>query len=191
MSRNENLDAIFNPNSVAIAGVAAGKIGQAFLDCLLDSGYKGNIYPLNPKGGEISGLKVYAGIKQVPEPVDYVISCIPASSAPRLIEDCVAKGVKVVSFFTAGFSEIEHPEGQALEADMLRAASAGGLRILGPNCLGVYRPQVGLSFASDFPKENGRVAFICQSGGNAIYLIRSAAARGVRFSKAVSYGNAS
>ncbi|MBM4462347.1 MAG: hypothetical protein FJ012_03285 [Chloroflexi bacterium] len=190
MNRNCALDSIFNSTSVAIAGAAAGRIGQAFLNCLLDSGFKGKIYPLNPKGGELCGLKVYASIKDVPGPVDFVIACIPAPLTPQLIRDCAPKGVKAVSFFTAGFSETGTQEGRELEDRMLRAARAGGVRILGPNCVGMYRPKVGLSFASDFPKQAGRVAFICQSGGNAIYLVRSAAYRGVRFSKAVSYGNA-
>ena len=190
MNMRETLDSIFNPTSVAIAGVAPGNAGQAFLDSLLHSGFKGKVYLLNPKGGEISGLKVYANIKDVPEPVDYVISCIPASLLPQLIKDCAAKGVKVISPYTAGFSESGTSEGKQLEIEVCRLAQAGGIRILGPNCLGVYSPKVGLSFTSDFPKESGRVALICQSGGNAIYLVRAAALRGVRFSKAVSYGNA-
>jgi acyl-CoA synthetase (NDP forming) len=190
MSGNANLDGIFNPTSVAIAGVAVDGIGRAFLDCLLDSGFKGKVYPLNPKGGEIRGLRVHPSIKDVPGPVDYVLSCIPARLAPQLIKDSAAKGVKVVSFFTAGFSEMATEEGRTLEQEMVRVARDAGVRILGPNCLGVYRPELGLSFASDFPRERGRVAFICQSGGNAIYLIRSAVHRGIRFSKAVSYGNA-
>jgi acyl-CoA synthetase (NDP forming) len=190
MNGNCTLDAIFNPTSVAIAGAAAGKIGQAFLNSLLDSGFKGKVYPLNPKGGELCGLKVYASINDVPGPIDFVIACIPAPLTPQLIRDCAAKGVKAVSFFTAGFSETGSQEGREIEDRMLRAARTGGVRILGPNCVGIYRPKVGLSFASDFPRESGRVAFICQSGGNAIYLVRSAAYRGVRFSKAVSYGNA-
>jgi len=190
MNNPRTLESIFNPTSVAIAGGIAGGIGQAFLSCLLDSGFKGKVYPLSTKGGEASGLKVYPNIMGVPEPVDFVIACIPASVSPQLIRDCVAKGVKAVSFFTAGFSEAGTREGQELEEEMCSVAQAGGLRILGPNCVGVYHPKVGLSFSSDNPQESGRVALICQSGGNAIYLVRAAAQRGVRFSKAVSYGNA-
>jgi len=189
MNKKGTLDSIFNPTSVAIAGVAPGNAGQAFLDSLLDSGFKGKVYPLNPRSGEISGLKVYANIKDVPEPVDYVICCIPARLVPQLIKDCAAKGVKTVSLYTAGFSESGSSEGKQLEIEVCRLAQAGGLRILGPNCLGVYCPEAGLSFASDFPRESGQVALICQSGGNAIYLVRAAAQRGVRFSKVISYGN--
>jgi acyl-CoA synthetase (NDP forming) len=90
---------IFNPASVAVAGVSKTyNFGQAFLECLLESGYKGKIYPLNlrHKGDEILGLKVYAGVGDIPEPVDYVVSCVPSLSAPQLVRECVAKGVKAV-----------------------------------------------------------------------------------------------
>jgi acyl-CoA synthetase (NDP forming) len=195
MSKNGTLESIFNPTSIAIAGVApagAGQFntGQLFLDTILEFGFKGKVYPLNPRGGESAGLRVYANIKDVPEPVDYLISCIPAPRVPQLIKDCAAKGVKVVCLFTAGFSETGSDKGQKLEEEIRRLAQVTGVRIIGPNCMGVYSPKVGLSFAPDFPKESGRVALICQSGGNTLYLVRAAAERGVRFSKVISYGNA-
>jgi len=190
MNKKETLESIFNPTSVAIAGVSPGKPGQLFLDSVLASGFKGKVYPLNPKGGEISGLKIYANVKDVPGPVDYLICCIPAPAVPQLIKDCAAKGVKAVAIFTAGFSESGTRGGKELELEISHLAQASGVRIIGPNCLGVYSPKVRLSFTSDFPEESGRVAFICQSGGNSAYSIRAAAYRGVRFSKAISYGNA-
>lgn len=190
MNKRENLDSVFNAKSVAIAGVSTGSSGQRFLNNLLSYGFKGKVYPLNPKGGEISGLKVYANIRDIPEPIDYVISCIPAVSAPQLIEDCAVKGVKAVSFYTAGFSEIGSEEGRELETEICRLAHNGIPRIIGPNCIGVYSPKAGLSFSASFPKDSGRVAFLCQSGGNTTSFVQAAAQRGVRFSKAVSYGNA-
>ena len=189
MSENREWESIFDAASVAIAGVSPGNTGQFFLDVLLQYGFSGIVYPLNPKGGEISGLRVYANIKDVPAPVDYVISCIPARFTAQLIKDCAAKGAKVVCVYTAGFSEGGSDEGRALEAEILRLARAGGLRIIGPNCIGVYCPKSGLAFAHDLPKKSGPVALVCQSGGNAAYLVRSAAQRGVHFSKAISYGN--
>jgi len=165
-------------------------IGQAFLTCLLDSGYSGKIYPLSPKGGEVMGLPVYSSIRDVPDVVDLVIACVPARLAVQLIEDCAAKGVKTVCFYTAGFGERGDELGQDAERRLLQAARERGVRILGPNCVGVYHPKVGLSFSSDNPRESGSVGLICQSGGNAIYTVRAAAVRGVRFTKAVSYGNA-
>src|SRR4030042_333756 len=151
MDKKRNLDSIFNPKSVAIAGVSAGNRGQMLLNNLLGYGFSGKVYPLNPKGGEISGLKIYANIRDIPEPVDYAISCIPAPLVPQLIKDCAAKGAKVVSLYTAGFSESGTKEGRELEIELRHLAHAGGPRIIGPNCLGVYCPKAGLSFASDFP----------------------------------------
>ncbi|MCX5998668.1 MAG: CoA-binding protein [Chloroflexi bacterium] len=189
MDEMDPLEAIFDPKSVAIAGVSQGNTGQFFLDTLLQQGFRGKIYPLNPKGGEVSGLRVYANVRDIPGPVDYVISCVPARAAPQLVSDCAAKGVKAVCLYTAGFSESGSEGGRALEREVIELARTAGLRILGPNCIGVYNPRIGLAFAYDLPRESGAVALVCQSGGNAAYLVRAAAQRGVRFSKAISYGN--
>jgi acyl-CoA synthetase (NDP forming) len=189
------LDAIFNPRSVAIVGVstsaAKGFGGIAYLDAMISCGFKGQMYPINPKGGEVRGLKVYPSIRDVPGPVDYVISAIPASGALELTKDCAEKGVKAIHFFTSGFSELGRPEGIRLEQEVLAIAREHGIRIVGPNCMGVYCPGSGVSFLADLCNESGQVGVICQSGGNAIYVAREAARRGVRFSKVISYGNAS
>ena len=195
MNRFKSLDRIFSPTSVAIAGVApagarAFNTGQLFLDTILEYGFKGRVYPLNPRGGEASGLKVYANIKDVPEPVDYVISCIPSRHVLQLIRDCADSGAKAVCLFTAGFSETGREEARDLENEIGCLAKATGVRIIGPNCMGVYSPKADLSFSVDLPRESGRVGLICQSGGNTLYLVRAAGERGVRFSKVVSYGNA-
>jgi len=192
---HSDLDSIFNPRSVAVAGVStksegAGFGGINYLNSLLHCGFKGKIYPVNPKGGEIKGLKVYPNVKDIPEPVDYVISCIPASAALELMRDCAAKGVKGIHFYTSGFSETATKEGDQLEKAACSLARQSGIRVIGPNCMGVYHPKGGLAFVSDSSNESGSVGLICQSGGNAIYLIRAAAQRGIRFSKAISYGNA-
>jgi len=190
MNKQANLDSIFNPTSVAIVGASPGKAGQQFVDSLITSGFKGNIYPVNPRGEEVSGTAAYASIGDVPGPVDYVICCIPAPAVPQLIRDCGAKGVKAVSMFTAGYSESGTEEGKQREAEISRLAKAAGVRIIGPNCLGLYSPKLGLTFGYPLPVEGGRVAFMCQSGGNTSYVIRAAGQRGVRFSKAISFGNA-
>ena len=187
---NNSLDAIFTPASVAIAGASPGKSGQLFLDSVLASGFKGRVYAINSKGEEISGLKAYTRLKDIPGPVDYLICCIPAPAVPQLIRDCADKGVKAVAVFTAGFSESGTEEGKRLEMEVSRLARATGVRVIGPNCLGVYSPKVGFSYTSDFPSESGNVAFVCQSGGNSVYTTRAAIYRGVRFSKVISYGNA-
>src|SRR5512136_896851 len=185
-----SLDAVFNPKSVAVTWASPGKQGQLFLDSFLAPGYKGKIYAINSKGQEISGMKAYRSVTELPEPVDYVVCCIPAPAVPEFIRDCGARGVKAVSVFTAGFSEIGTEEGRRLEKEAVRAARETGVRIIGPNCLGVYAPKAGFSYTSDFPRESGSVAYICQSGGNSVYVTRAAGYRGVRFSKVISYGNA-
>jgi len=190
MNRMASLDTAFNPASVAIAGVGPITAGKLYLESLLSSGFKGKIYPIHPNGGEMSGVKIYPGIKDIPDAVEYVTSCIPARFVPQLIKDCSEKGVKVVSLFTSGFSETGSEEGRRLEAEIVRMAQASGMRLIGPNCMGVYSPRAGLSFVTDFPKESGKVALVCQSGGNTIYFVRLAAERGIRFSKVISYGNA-
>lgn len=186
---------LFNPQVVAIAGVSSKETtlpsqGQRFVHTLLDYGFKGRIYPLNPKGGEIRGLKMYPSIKDIPEPVDYVISCVPAKAAPQLIRDCASKRVKIVHFFTAGFSESGTDEGKRLEEEICLLAGQAGVRLLGPNSAGVYCPNTGLTTRVDFAKESGMVGLLAQSGGNYTYTVREGARRGIRFSKAVSYGNA-
>ena len=191
----QNLNYIFQPKSVAIAGISTKQralpgMNQEYLQAMLNFGFKGKVYPLSPRGGEIQGLKIYPNIKDIPEPVDYVISCVPASAALQLIQDCAAKGVKAVQFFTSGFSEACTEEGNQLENEICSLARQSGIRIIGPNCLGVYCPKAGISYASDFSKESGSVALICQSGGNTNYIVREGANRGVRFSKVISYGNA-
>jgi len=191
-----NMDALFNPRSIAIAGVSTNGDhrqlgGNSYLYAMIHTGFKGQLYPVNPKGGEIQGLRVYPSIRDIPGPVDYVVSAIPAAAAVRLMEDCAVKGVKAVHFFTSGFSELGKPEGIELERQVLAIAREHGIRVVGPNCMGVYSPASGVSFLADLGSEAGNTGMICQSGGNAMYVAREAARRGVRFSKVVSYGNAS
>jgi len=192
MDKNQALDAVFNLKSVAIVGVAKNdefNTGRLFLNHIIEYGFKGPIYLVNPKGGEAFGIKIYPQLKDLPGPVDYVISCIRAPLVPQLIRDCAAKGVKAICVFTSGFSEFGTQQGRDLERELQQLARTTGVRVIGPNCLGIHSPKAGFSFAPDFPKESGRVAFLCQSGGNTLYLVRAAAARGIRFSKVISYGN--
>ncbi|MBI4294710.1 MAG: CoA-binding protein [Chloroflexi bacterium] len=191
--RRGDLDYIFYPRSVAVAGASPDPTKQGFIyaEGLIRLGFKGPIYPINPKGGELLGLKVYASLRDVPGPVDYVISCIPAQQAIQLLHDCVAVGVKVIQLFTSGFSETGEEAGVRLETELVELARRGGVRIIGPNCMGIYCPESGLTFdPRGVSNLSGPVAFMSQSGGNAIELAYMCNHRGVRFSKAVSYGNA-
>lgn len=193
MSRSD-LDVLFQPASVAVAGVStrtdAGLVGGTnYLNALLTCGFKGNLYPVNPRGGELWGLKVYSSVAEIPAPVDYVIASVPASSALQLVRDCIAKGVRVIHYFTSGFSEVGG-EGECLEKEVCGLAREHGIRVIGPNCMGVYCPKSGLCFVAESSRESGPVGLVCQSGGNAIYMVREGGERGIRFSKVISYGNA-
>jgi len=184
------LDQLFNPASLAVAGASPGKPGYLLLDSLLNARFKGQIYPISRSCSDVSGLKAYASLKDIPGTVDYVICCVPAPQVPQLIRDCAAKGVKVMTLFTAGFSESGTEQGKELEAEIARLARSCGVRLIGPNCMGIYCPKAGLSFSYHLPTESGRVGLVCQSGGSSVYTVQASGYRGVRFSKAVSYGNA-
>jgi len=188
------LECVFHPGSIAVVGLSANVAGAWLNDCyiapMLKMGYQGHIYVVNPKGGQIAGLPAYPSLQDVPGSVDYVISCIPAQQTPQLLEECLSKGVKTVQFYTAGFAETGEQEGIDLQRRLVETARRGGMRLVGPNCMGIYCPSSGLGFSLDFPPETGPIGLLCQSGGNTGYIVRSAAARGLRFSKAVSYGNA-
>jgi acyl-CoA synthetase (NDP forming) len=188
------LDYLFHPRSVAVAGVSPpqvgfGGIGAGFVIGLKDMGFPA-IYPVNPKHQEIEGLKCYPSLLDIEGPVDHVISSVPAHIVPSLVDDCIAKGVKCIHFFTAGFSETGEEELAELEAQVVQRAVEAGIRVLGPNCMGLYVPASKLAFMPGFPTEPGPVAFISQSGGNATEMVFTSGPRGVRYSKVVSYGNA-
>jgi acyl-CoA synthetase (NDP forming) len=193
----ENLDAVFHPRSVALVGITTANPEhwtRGFLEGYLNLDFPshGKLYLVNPKGGTVEGCRVYESIQDIPDTLDFVVGLVPARSAPKLIEDAAAKGVRCIHFCTAGFSETDDEgdeAGKELEAELLRAARRHKVRLIGPNCLGVYCPEGRMSFSKLFPKESGPVGFISQSGGNSNYLIRQAAQRGVRFSKVISIGN--
>jgi acyl-CoA synthetase (NDP forming) len=187
------LEEIFNPRSIAIVGVSnsdANNVREMFLKSLLDYGFEGQIYPVNPKGGQVLGLKVYRSVLHIPGPVDCVTAGIPAQFGPELVRECGQKGVKVVQFFSSGFSEIGTDEGTRLEAELAQAARETKVRVIGPNCMGIHCPESKIVFWSEFPTEPGPVGYMCQSGGNSIHLVKLGAPRGMRFSKVISYGNA-
>jgi len=183
---------LLRPRSIAVVGASANpdKPSYIFLRQLLDHGYRGDIFPVNPKYAEVLGVKAYPNLQQIPQTVDYVICCIPAADVPNLIQECGHKEVKLVHIFTGGFSETGRPESARLEQQIRQRAQEYGIRLIGPNCMGLYHPREGIAFGYDFPREPGPVGMASQSGAGATYFVHLAALRGIRFSKIISYGNA-
>jgi len=181
---------LFNPKSVAIVGLPRGmKMGKLFLMALQDQGYPGHIYPVHPEAGEIDGLKAYPSMSAIPGPVDLAIILVPHHMALPVVRDCTAKGVKGAVLFTAGYKETGTNEGKALEEELASIARSSGMRLFGPNCMGLYCPKTGLSFFPELSKQPGPVGFISHSGSLANILGRMGDQKGVHFSKAVSLGN--
>ena len=194
MPEKFSLGRLFSPSSVAIVGASLNPFsgGYQFTRFLVGHGFRGKHYPVNPTSSEILGLKVYPRLTEIPEPnVDYVISCIPAEGVLSLLDDCGKKNVKLVHLYTARLKETGRDREAKLQSDILEKARRLGIRILGPNCMGIYYPKLGLSFNHELPRETGPVGGFFQSGGGAAEFVRYAALRGVRFSKVISYGNAS
>lgn len=188
----EALEEVLHPQSVAVVGASANSRswGYSYTHHLKEYGFRGKIYPVNPNHSEILGIKAYSSLKDIPGTVDYVISCIPAADVPTMLAECVQKEVKAVHLYTARFSETGRRDAAELEQAVLEQARQAGIRLIGPNCMGVYYPKHGLSFGYDLAKEAGPVGMLSQTGGGASGFVRQAAKRGIRFSKVVSYGNA-
>ncbi len=185
----QSLDYLFHPRSIAVVGASTSDGPGSFVSACKEMGFAGDLYPVNPKADEIAGLKCYPRLTEVPGDVDHVISSVPLRFVEQLVEDSGARHVKVIHFFTAGFSETGDADAAALEGRVLARARELGMRVIGPNCMGLYAPKGGLSFMPSLPKEHGPVALLSQSGANAGEFCRSGAVRGLRFSKVVSYGN--
>ena len=187
-------DSMFHPRSIAVVGASDKSfngVTQMFFDTLKTFGYRGGIYPINPKFEQVSGFKCYPSVRDIPDVVDYVISIVPASATPKLMEDCAAKGVKTIHLYTSGFAETDEAERGELQKSLAAAARANGVRIIGPNCMGLFVPSEGITYSPVFPMEPGNMSLISQSGSYSLIMVRGAGARGVRFNKVVSYGNAS
>jgi acyl-CoA synthetase (NDP forming) len=185
-------EAVFSPKSVAIAGASSNvdSPGHDYVRAIVEAGFEGPIYPINPRASEIMGLPAFPSLAAIPTDVDLVISCIPSDDVLELIEQARAKQVRAIIMFTGRFSETGDADAAALEQLVKERAADAGIRIVGPNCMGVFDSRSRLSFRPDLPCAEGDVAFISQSGNNSVELMLHGAARGLRFSKVVSYGNA-
>ena len=189
------IEKFFNPNSVAIVGASPkpGKVGNVIL-ANFKRRFKGRIYPVNPKHEEIMGLKCYPSIKDLPETPDLVVIAIPAPKVPQVLRDAGEKGVKAAIIISGGFRETGTEEGKRLEEEIVKISKEYGIRILGPNCLGIYDNWSGVDtfFLPDekmMRPPKGKISFISQSGAFASALLDWMAYRNIGISRAISYGN--
>jgi acyl-CoA synthetase (NDP forming) len=187
-------DRIFHPRRLAIVGVSADSrsigFGNGILMACRAMGFAGEILPVNPKGGTFAGQEIYRRVDDIPGEIDFAAIAVPAEAVPDALEACRRKGAAGAEVVTAGFAELGTPEGIALER-RIKEIAATGIRVIGPNCFGVYCPRSGLTLlpGPDLSRESGPVAFLSQSGGMSIDFAHAGKWMGVRFSKVVSFGN--
>jgi acetyltransferase len=185
------LDAIFAPRTVAVIGATDrhGSVGHAVLINLASSPFRGKVYPVNPQRSHVHGLLAYPGIGKVPEEVDLAVIVTPASTVPALVTECVDAGVGAAVVISAGFKE-RGDQGKLLERKIADQLKRGRLRLIGPNCLGVMNPLIGLNatFAQTIAKP-GNVAFLSQSGALLTAILDWSLGEEVGFSAFVSTGS--
>ncbi len=188
-----DLKTLLEPKSVAIigAGEREGSLGRTLVANMIGAGYKGKLYPINPKYEKILGVKAYPSVMEVPGDIDLAVIATPAATVPALVMDCAKKKIPTTIVISAGFKELG-PEGLKLEQEVLRIAKETGMRILGPNCLGCMNPHVGLNatFAAGCGLK-GNVAFISQSGALCTAALDWSLEQGMGFSAFVSLGSMS
>ncbi|MBQ2380807.1 MAG: CoA-binding protein, partial [Akkermansia sp.] len=186
-----SLETFFNPKSIAVVGVSADstKLGAVVFKNIVDAGYEGNLYGVNPKiaGQELLGKPCYASVDALPEAMDLVVILVPARFTEPVIDACIVNGTKNISIITAGFAEVGEKE---LEKRIAQKCLDNGINLLGPNCLGHISTfdKVNASFADGFPPK-GNVGFISQSGAYCSAIMDWAAGKGIGFSHFISIGN--
>jgi len=185
------LEAFFNPKSVAVIGASReeSKVGHRIFRNLVDSGFRGRLYPVNPNAGEILGYKCYGSVKDVDDDVELAVIAVPAKVVPRVAEDCGRKGVKGLIVISAGFSETGR-DGTLLEKELVAKCREYGMRMQGPNCLGFISSRNGLnaSFASTMPTP-GSVSIVSQSGALGSAILNWSRLSGVGLANFISVGN--
>ncbi|MCJ7426380.1 MAG: CoA-binding protein, partial [Dehalococcoidales bacterium] len=194
MSSIEQLESIFNPRSVAVVGASASpdKVGYMCVGNLLEMGFKGRVYPVNPGLAQLFGLKAYPSVSAIPGEVDLAMVVIPAELTLATIEECVAKGVKGVILVSGGFREVGTRMGAGLQNKLKDIAERGGIKIIGPNTLGFINPRARLNASFQYTlslSRPGNVAIAAQSGGATIYTVHALTNQNVGISKAIGLGN--
>ena len=192
-SVGKRLDRAFNPRTVAVVGDKRA-MGYLWLRAL--STFQGKVYSVQIDPNELPGIQElgvpnYESLSAIPDEVDYVVCAVPRSAAPKIVADCIAKKVTAVTLFTSGFAETEEAEGVRLQKEIGDLAWANGLLLIGPNCMGIYNPSIGLRHSFEQPSgQAGNVGFISQSGTHCINFSLVGHRNGIRCSKTVSFGNA-
>jgi acyl-CoA synthetase (NDP forming) len=184
----EQFTPLFAPKTVAVVGASTKgtALPNVFIRRIREFGFSGEIYPIHPSADEIDGLKAYRSLADTPHPVDYAYIAVSAAQIPSML--AAARGrVRYAQVISSGFGEVD--EGKALQEELAAAARAGGMRLLGPNCLGIYTPRGHVTFAEIGPREVGPVGVISQSGGLGTDIIRRGLARGLKFSGLITVGN--
>lgn len=188
-----NLDRALNPRTVAVIG---DKQALGYLWLRNMSTFQGRVYSVQVDPNELPGIEAlgvpnYGSLLDVPDEIDYAVCAVPRKVAPRIVADCVEKRVGGVTLFTSGFAETGEEEGTRLQREIGEMAREAGLALIGPNCMGLYNPALGVRQSADQPAgEAGPVGFVSQSGTHAINFSLIGAAHGVGISKSISIGNA-
>jgi len=186
-----NFESFFNPKSVAMVGVShhKGKVGYEILANMIAAGYEGEIFPVNPQADTIEGFKCYPDLQSIGQVPELVVIIVPAKVVPEIMRQCAKIKVKSVIIITAGFKEVGE-EGRKLEEQTIQIAKKAGIRVIGPNCLGVISPanKLNASFGGQLPAE-GIVGYVSQSGALLAAILDMANAKGIGFSRLVSVGN--
>jgi acetyltransferase len=188
-----NLDTIFSPQSVAVVGASTtpGKVGHDIFANILKGGYKGILYPVNPNAKSVLSVRAYPNILDIPDDVDLAIIILPPRVALKAIKEAIKKGVKGIVIVSAGFREVGG-EGLEIENQIVAICKKAGVRVVGPNCLGVINPLSSVSLNASFSRrmpKSGNISFISQSGALCTAVLDFAADRDFGFSKFISIGN--
>jgi len=185
------LDSFFQPASAAVIGASRtpGKVGHDIVRNLIEEGFEGDVFPVNPKADEVLGLKCYASVTDIEAEVELAIIVIPARFVLDVLDECAEKGIGAVIIISAGFKE-SGQEGAELERKLAEKCAEHGIRCIGPNCLGVMSPhdKMNASFGPAMPKP-GNIAFFSQSGALGTAVLDVAAGEGIGMSRFISYGN--
>lgn len=192
MRTTTSLELLFNPRALALVGATGDrrKSGGNFLHSLLKL-YRGRLYAVNPNMEEAMGLRCYPSARDLPDAIDLAIIATPARVVPAVLDDCVAKGVPFAVIHGAGFKEVGS-DGAILEREVVARARAGGMRLVGPNCMGIFSPEAGIdtvTYGRDLEREPGPVSAFGQSGWLCGALLVNGTERGIRFRRVVSSGN--